>query len=75
MPIPRLFEGFGVFGELVGGDETLFVGDFFWAADDLASAALDDADEVGGVGQAVDGTGVQPDVTTLQRSDFELASS
>ena len=39
---------------------------FLWTANDLAGALLDDANEVGGVGEVIDSAGVEPDVALFE---------
>ena len=73
--VPGFFQWFGKASELGLVDETLAEGGFFGAADDLAGASLDDADEVCGVGETIDGAGVEPDVAVFEGLDGELTAA
>ena len=51
----------------------IFEGNLFWTTNYTTSSFLDDAHEIGGISQAVDGAGVQPDVAALQGGDRAIS--
>ena len=73
--VAGLHQGLGAPAQALVVDEAHTPGDLLGGADIEALTVLDGADEAGGVGQRVEGTGVEPAVPRGRTSTVSLPAS